>query len=489
MSSEEKVKIVVGNSSSQIIGLKNQKVIDAVSRHLSYVQDSSKYSFAVKMGNWDGRVRLLTRKQEFPSGLVELVVKTLTSFKIEVDIEDKREPVERLAPLPWHGYELRDYQKEVVDTSLFAGRGMIKSCTGSGKSNMIAALCGEYNVPAIVYVVSLDLLGQMESTITKALGVKVGVVGGGRCEIEQITVCSVWSAAKAFDEKAKNEDDEVVEDKWSPSEQQKKDIKDMVQGAKLVILDEAQFAAAASIQTLMKYSNNAVHRFGFSGTPWRGDGADILLQAAFGNNICDITASQLIERGWLVEPKIAFKDVPYMECKKQWGEVRAKYLVHNKARNKILIDGVSKLLELGRKPLILFRVISHGEILRDMLPPDIKFEMVTGALSIEDRDRIRQEFTDGKIDLLLASSVYDQGVDLPALDALVLAGGGKSTAKALQRIGRVIRGNPGKKDALILETWDQCHFVKKHSLARYNAYKYEPRFIVSSQAAMKKELK
>jgi superfamily II DNA or RNA helicase len=106
--------------------------------------------------------------------------------------------------------------------------------------------------------------------------------------------------------------------------------------------------------------------------------------------------------------------------------------------------------------------------------------MVTGALALDERERIKTKFKKGDLDLVLASSVFDQGIDLPALDALILAGGGKSTAKALQRIGRVIRTAPGKKDALVLETWDQSHFVKKHSLARYEAYRLESRFKISA---------
>lgn len=140
------------------------------------------------------------------------------------------------------------------------------------------------------------------------------------------------------------------------------------------------------------------------------------------------------------------------------------------------------MLELGRKPLVLFRDLKHGRIIEELLPKDSKYKMITGALSLDEREQIKADFKDGKLDLLLASSVFDQGVDLPGLDALVLAGGGKSTAKSLQRIGRVIRAAPGKKDALVLETWDQCHFVKKHSQMRKDAYGWEDEFTVSLQS-------
>ena len=96
---------------------------------------------------------------------------------------------------------------------------------------------------------------------------------------------------------------------------------------------------------------------------------------------------------------------------------------------------------------------------------------------------IRDDFDKGKVDLILASTVYDQGINLPGLDALILAGGGKSTAKALQRVGRVIRGNAGKTNAIIIDTFDQTHFLRKHSYARWEIYNTETAFQFKTEKA------
>lgn len=480
------ISIKIHNCYAEISGLEDQGIIDALGRHLSYVQSNSRYSFAYKSGNWDGRVRLLNRQLQFPAGLVDDVRSVLAGFGIWPELVDSRNTLARVPGMNWCGHELRDYQKKAVERAIDAGRGTMKMATGAGKTTVIAALCGEYNTDTVVYVVSLDLLTQVKDTIEACLGIEVGLVGGGNCDIKKITVCSVWSAAAAYNTKSESEaEEDVAEDKWSPSDDQKRGIKDMVERARLLILDESQFAAAASIQAIMRNSKSASNRFGFSGTPWRSDGADILLTAAFGRSIVDIRASDLIELGWLVEPRIAFRDIPSnFKLPKKWADVKKNYIVENEARNALLIENTKKLLDLGRKPLILFRDIKHGRILEEMLPSDIKYEMVTGALSLDERDRIKESFKNGELNLVLASSVFDQGIDLPALDALVLAGGGKSTAKALQRIGRVIRASAGKKDALVVETWDQCHFVKKHSSARYDAYRLESRFKISAGPEM-----
>ena len=81
-----------------------------------------------------------------------------------------------------------------------------------------------------------------------------------------------------------------------------------------------------------------------------------------------------------------------------------------------------------------------------------------------------------KRQVLIASKIFDQGVDIPELDALILAGSGKSSARALQRIGRVIRGYPGKKWANVIEFWDNAKYLESHSSARLKIYKSEPAF-------------
>jgi superfamily II DNA or RNA helicase len=72
--------------------------------------------------------------------------------------------------------------------------------------------------------------------------------------------------------------------------------------------------------------------------------------------------------------------------------------------------------------------------------------------------------------------VFDIGVDIPSLDALIMAGGGKSTVRVLQRIGRVIRPFPGKTDAMVMDFLDNARYLDKHSATRLAVYQAEPRF-------------
>ena len=103
---------------------------------------------------------------------------------------------------------------------------------------------------------------------------------------------------------------------------------------------------------------------------------------------------------------------------------------------------------------------------------------MSGNDSLEKRDEVKKAIYSGKIDVILASTIFDIGVDIKCLSALILAGGGKSYVKALQRIGRVIRSYPGKKFAAIVDFYDDIKYLKAHSVNRCKIYMTENGFKV-----------
>ena len=156
--------------------------------------------------------------------------------------------------------------------------------------------------------------------------------------------------------------------------------------------------------------------------------------------------------------------------------VYREYIVENDVRNMKIVKIAQKLVEKGRRALILVKNIKHGKTLLSMFPKKTVIYFVKGNVKSEERNRIRKEFTEGKIDIIIASVVYDQGVDLPNLDALILAGSGKSAGRTLQRIGRVIRAHPGKKDAIVIDFIDNAKYLLDHTTSRIETFKREAAF-------------
>jgi superfamily II DNA or RNA helicase len=150
--------------------------------------------------------------------------------------------------------------------------------------------------------------------------------------------------------------------------------------------------------------------------------------------------------------------------------------MRNVTRNKMIFDATKTLVDAGKRVLVLISKVEHGQILLDMMKDQFRVDALNGSSTTESRMSAIQNMRDGKVDVLIASKIFDQGIDIPELDALILAGSGKSSARALQRIGRVIRSYPGKKWANVIEFWDNAKYLESHSTARLKIYKSEPGF-------------
>lgn len=361
------------------------------------------------------------------------------------------------------------------------GRFLLGDFTVTHNTLIAGMLAARYNVPTMIYVVGKDLLYQFHREIKKTLGVPIGLIGDGHCVIKQINVCSVWTAITAFGLKAQvSLDDED----WNPEvteigAKEKMAIKTAVERTNLAVFDEAHFLATDTLQSIFKAGKNCRYLFGLSGTDWRDDGADLLLESVCGSRIYNMPSSNLIRLGFLVPPKIVLYETPPLEeaSSKNYASVYSKYVVHNPVRNGMVVDTARMLINKGRKVLILVRYLNHGRELASMLS-DIPLYFVNGEVDGVTREEVKRSFEGGDLKCLIASSVFDIGVDLPSLDALILAGGGKSTVRTLQRIGRVIRACENKADAYVVDFIDNARYLDKHSAARITVYETEPAFMI-----------
>ena len=208
-------------------------------------------------------------------------------------------------------FQKRDYQEEAIEKIIESDRGVVKISTGGGKTVIASGvIAGRGVYPTIFYVPSIDLAVQARNEIERFVrksgsSVEVGQIGGGKKDIKDINVMTIQTAVKVmggvwkkFDEYDKLE--EEVEDISGIQ----KDVKDLIQSAKLMICDEVQHWASETCQIISDSSLSAQYRYGMSATPWRDKGDDILIDSCFGKCLVNINDSFLIKRGYLVKPTI-----------------------------------------------------------------------------------------------------------------------------------------------------------------------------------------
>jgi superfamily II DNA or RNA helicase len=205
--------------------------------------------------------------------------------------------------------------------------------------------------------------------------------------------------------------------------------------------------------------------------------------------ICNISASYLIDKGFLVPPKIYMLDpnehTEYKFIRKSFPKIYDQWIVNNELRNRMIVDSTQRLLDLGKSVLITVTRIPHGDILCEMLDKvGVKsIAFIQGEVNGEKRKELLDKVRKKELQVLVGSVVADEGIDLPALGSAIMAGGGKSLIKSLQRVGRTLRPYPSaenneKKEAIIVDFYDRVRYLTGHSNKRIKIYQSEPRFEV-----------
>lgn len=350
--------------------------------------------------NWDGYISTLCAKghcrcflkkrdMHFSSGLLYLARKFFDDHGITYNILDIRTkyPNKDRDFTMSDDYEIRDYIIPVVEKSVKWGRGIIRMATGGGKTPTACHIIANLGrVPVVFYVTSIDLLHQAKSELEKfirldGLPVKVGHIGGGEVDIQDITVMTIQSAIRALGAKWQKYDDEDKNEKEGTAiEKNRTAIADLISSARVLVADEIQHWAAETCQIISDASISARYRFGMSATPWRDGGDDILIEACFGKKIADIDASVLIDKGFLIKPEIFFIPMTNMQRlpKSTYPAVYKQAIVQNPLRNQWIMNIATSMAEQGRIILILCKYISHGKLLEKLIPGSV---FLHGAVS------------------------------------------------------------------------------------------------------------
>ena len=478
-------KIIIHDNKYCQFLTQDTKIFNSLRSFLSYKEVGVEYTQAYQNYGWDGITFLMNKKGFFLSGLLNKSRNFLKENNIDFEEEDRRSKIincpelDILTKLQTLSMTPRDYQNKIVDVCLNNDKGIVRACTGSGKSLCTAIITAKLNKPTIIYVIGLDLLKQFHDLFSKIFDEPIGFVGNGVCNIERINIASVWTLGRAL--KMGNKD---ILDDDDNSDEKELDISNidrilhMLKDTKIHIFDEGHIITTATIKQIHKVIDPE-KIYGFSGTPFNDRNTDLLVHGILGEQLVDITASELIEKNVLAQPIIKFVPVPPLGRKLQrvYQTWYKEYIVENEIRNRIIVEQVKELVAKKYTVLVLFKQIKHGKILFDAaLTAGIKCDMLSGVDDLDNRTSVKEKLVNKEIDVIFASTIFDIGLDLPMLSGLVLAGSGKSSLRARQRLGRILRAYPGKKHVAVVDFLDNAPFLKQHSKKRCEVYQSEPGF-------------
>jgi superfamily II DNA or RNA helicase len=225
-----------------------------------------------------------------------------------------------------------------------------------------------------------------------------------------------------------------------------------------LIVDEFHHAEAPSYKYLFDFLNPK-QVVGLTATPERTDGVDLIWQAEFGGRIAaelrlwDAMGQDLLApfHYFGVGEDIDFSQVPWIAGRYE-SRALSNLVTSNTFRNRrVLRELDKKVPDLTRMKALIFCVsVEHAnQVAKEFSEAGVQTKAVTGTTV--NRGAIIQELRSGLLQAIATVDVFNEGVDIPEVDTIVLLRPTESPVLFLQQIGRGLRRMAGKNQVLILD--------------------------------------
>ena len=335
----------------------------------------------------------------------------------------------RSIDLDGNSFQLRDYQKDAIDMFYCAGQktggsGVIVLPCGSGKTIIGLGTMAQISSHTLIVATNNVSVRQWRDELLSKTNVKetdIGEFTGRVKEIRPITITTyqMLTHRRTKDEPLHNLNI-FTEHNWG-----------------LIIYDEVHvlpapvFRATTAIQ--------ARRRLGLTATLVREDGREDDVFALIGPKRYDVPWKTLESRGYIAEAICTEYRIPLSaeeELKYAHADKRAKFRIA--AENERKKELVCELLDnhAGESILIIGQFISQLE----KLAKSLRLPIITGKTRHDDRERLYDEFREGRINILVVSKVANFAVDLPDARVMIqISGTFGSRQEEAQRLGRILR--------------------------------------------------
>lgn len=405
---------------------------------------------------WDGKHHFLT-SNGLPGGFVN-EVKGL----VDCTITDARRLPER--KYDWNcSASLRGYQQNAVDAAIKNGNGIVEAATGAGKTIIAAAIVAKLGLRTIIAVPTKVIHTQFVEAFKKFTDIDVGIIQGSTFEVDKPVVIAVMAGITKDKEKARK----------------------ALANRDVLLIDEYHKSAAKTWrETIMDC--NAYYRIGLTATPFRKTQLECeFLRACTGEVVYSIDTKTLQDKGFLsvadvrivkcnvYPPKPVYNAAEKKFEEVPWVEKHRECIATNDDRNNMIAEIANYHRAIGDKVLIITSWAEHADLIGSRIASSYIY--LSGKDTAKQAKEKADEFKAMSGGVMIGTSVLDLGFDVPAIDVVIIAGGGDAKGRTQQRLGRGLRKAIGKSNAVIYDFLDVDNGAKKqhflnHSYNRISVY-------------------
>lgn len=377
----------------------------------------------------------------------------------------------------------RPYQQEAINEWQRAGRrGVIVLPTGAGKTFVAQMAIELTNRSTLIIVPTIDLMNQWYDVMLSAFNVEIGLIGGGYFEAGAITI-TTYASAFRFMERMGNR-------------------------FGLLVCDECHHLPGSVYRYAAELAI-APFRLGLTATPERADGGEALLEPLLGPIVYRREAQQLageyLADYTVVRLRVQLNKEERAAYEHERGIYREFAMSHGIRLGSL--QGWQEFImasarsEAGRRAMLAYRAtkrIAFGteaklRVLAELLQRHARDRVliftaenemvyriaeqflipaITHETPIKERRLWLEAFNQGAVLALATSKVLNEGVNIPAAAVAVVLSGSGSTREHVQRLGRILRKQPGK-EAVLYEVVTEGTAEENTSERRSNAGQFQ----------------
>ena len=221
-----------------------------------------------------------------------------------------------------------------------------------------------------------------------------------------------------------------------------------------IVVDEThRYAAPSWQQAISKF--NCSYRIGLTATPERKDGLHDVFFMHIGPIVYWMEGHKRSPMIWRINTSTYFAPYRYQHSFSDQGVNTSKLITmlsKVEERTDQIVDFAKRAVKKGRKILILSERVAHVKEMCDLLKTqlsstDFIIDIYIGGMKPERREE------SSKADIVCGTyAMAQEGLDIPALDTLLLA---TPKTSVTQSVGRILRDTPDKKDPVVVDFVDK----------------------------------
>ena len=406
-----------------------------------------------------------------PRGLIDQIREECDKGGIICDITDKR-TFGRPIRIRFTG-ELREQQKQAVESVRHYECGVISAPTGSGKTVLGAYLIAQRKVSTLILIENSDLLPQWVSTLERFLSIDeeppAYQTKTGRNKKRDSVIGTLCSG--------QDKTTGIIDIAMIGSAYHKGEFFPNIDSYGMILMDECQHAASNQAREVLERAR-AKYVYGLSATPMRSDKKDEIIFQLLGPIRHRYHAKEQADsQGFvqLVYPR--FTRVVHLSDDKLPYYQAQDLIADSETRNKQIINDAIDAIREGRTPIILTRLKRHAKLLFESLQnaADHVF-LLYGDQTPKQNHETRQHMDLVKehesVILIATGQKIGEGFDYPRLDTLILASPIKFEGSVTQYVGRLSRIHQGKKSVIVYDYVDtHISYFDKQYRQRLTTYK------------------